>query len=278
MKLMTAIAFFVLSIFGIRAEETKNELEVTVASAYRTPGSGEVLSNDLVYQAGITRNITNGFWVNLWFSRSPNGEIDYGDEIDYTVGWSGDAPRYLRQAIGLPELTLGLTVSYFDEPSIPTEQLGDELFIREENSFASYGYVDLSTKPEIGTFGKGDIWFFEGSLDTPITESTSAGFHARNYQPISGSGFDGGWLIGYHGGMTFFEDQNRRWFLSGEFNWSTGFELGDGFVVNPSTGFEVDTGKDATLRAGIIAYWQLSTEDERPDNDFLANWTWTYQF
>jgi len=93
------------------AEEAKKDISVTLSSKvyseYLSSNSGGICHDGPVIQTDMFISLPRGFYFDVWHSAGLNGtdlSSDYGDEIDYTIGWSGKV-----KGIGLD-----LGVAYFD--------------------------------------------------------------------------------------------------------------------------------------------------------------------
>lgn len=100
---------------------------LSLSSKYLSFGSGIELTDKPVLQGDITLNFDRtGIYALIWastsfdssYGKNSSGSIDFGDEIDLGVGWSG-------QVLGLAT-DFGLT--YFDEPLIGHEGADDILY------------------------------------------------------------------------------------------------------------------------------------------------------
>jgi len=76
-----------------------------VRSKYVGP-DGLQFYGDPVLQSSVTVNHKSGLFFDLWYSTGFNSQFsnDWDDEIDYTLGWSGEVSNF----------ELGSSLSYFD--------------------------------------------------------------------------------------------------------------------------------------------------------------------
>lgn len=208
------------------------------ANKYLSFGGGSVLHDGSVIQTDITTTFENGAFVGIWTSYSPDGESNLGDEIDFTVGWSGQIGK---------GWTLGYSSTYFDEQ-------------------------------ELSTFGAGDILYNKLVLSRQLSDYTLA-FTVRNYSPMSGSGFEGGWLIGASVSRNFQLSEKLSLFTSIELNHDNG-ALGcdSGLMVNPFVGMSYKV-NDAVTWDIIQAngHVQLTTDDARK-SDIMWSTGFKYSF
>ncbi len=70
--------------------------------------SGLVLAVDPVVQGGITFTLQQGGYLDLWFSHATGSgpANDYGDEVDFTLGWRGRIAGEIDANLGVAELDL----------------------------------------------------------------------------------------------------------------------------------------------------------------------------
>lgn len=100
------------------AEASEPKVAVTshlsASNKYLAFGAGIKLSPDPVIQADISFNFDNGIYILLWgstsldgnYGKTKSGALDFGDEIDLGVGWSGQVEG----------LSVDIGTTYFDEP------------------------------------------------------------------------------------------------------------------------------------------------------------------
>ncbi len=100
---------------------------LSLSSKYLSFGSGIELTDKPVLQGDITLNFNKtGLYALVWAStsfdssyrKSSSGNIDFGNEINLGVGWSG-------QVLGL---ATNAGITYFDEPLLGREGAGDILY------------------------------------------------------------------------------------------------------------------------------------------------------
>jgi hypothetical protein len=124
-----------------------------VASKYLGFGTGNLLSKDPVAQTDLFIIFKNGFYADLWHSRSLKGSWNdgsLGNEIDYGVGWKGKITR---------NLTLNIGVSYSDDAKVFTLAGGDMFYTHAsltrdfEYISMSVGYENFTTMPNSGFRG-----------------------------------------------------------------------------------------------------------------------------
>lgn len=228
-------AFVTLTSFASAATTT---MTFHYANKYLSFGSGAVLHNDQVIQAGITTSFENGLYVGLWGSYSPDGESNLGDEFDFTLGWSGSVGKGWN---------MNYSIAYFDEP-------------------------------QILEFGAGDILYNKLVFSRPIDEYNFS-VTIRHYQPMSGSGFEGGWLIGTSVSRGFKLSEKTSIFASIELNHDDGGFGGDsGLILNPFVSLSYSINDSITwdvIQAN--GYIPLTVSDARK-NDIMWSTGFKYSF
>ena len=114
----------------------------------------------LVHEGAVIQNdlyaiLPNGFYIDLWWSVSPDGSINNngGDEVDYTLGW-------IRT---WKEITADVSVGYFDFVDLGTTKNGDILSPSLKLTIQKYAvgnqlritpFVDFNGLVVINTDGK----------------------------------------------------------------------------------------------------------------------------
>jgi len=130
-----------------------------VANQYIAFGNGGILYGKAVCQSDIFVSFENGIYIDLWNSKSLEGNWgeSLGDELDYGIGWSGQ----IGQGFGL---NIGLT--YFDEPMAMT-------------------------------FGPGDVWFSHVKVSHSLGGVKVFGQY-ENHTTVAGTSYEGGnlWSLG----------------------------------------------------------------------------------
>ncbi len=108
---MKPIWFSLLSLLCVGCVSIPNESIHTALSSHVLSQyelfNGVVVHDDLVVQTDITATFPGGFQLGVWYSAGLNDDSfssDFGDEVDYTVGWNGK--------VGQTSVSAG--VSYFD--------------------------------------------------------------------------------------------------------------------------------------------------------------------
>lgn len=125
--------------------------------------SGVVYHDEPVAQTDLFVGLPKGFYADLWWSVGLDGtdaSSDFGDEIDYTVGWAGSFGK----------LDVDLGIAYFDS---------FELFDTGGDGDVLQPYIELSKTLKLG----------EKHKLTPYTAF-------QWQQPLKSSMSNGGYLIG----------------------------------------------------------------------------------
>src|SRR4051812_45466573 len=116
---MLAISLFViLSVSRMAAGVTVSSY---VTDKYLGFSTGNVLSDHPAVQTDWFTSFHNGFYADMFNSRSLKGSWDDGslaNELDYGLGWTGSVSEGLSLNIG---------VFYFDEPKVFALGAGDIL-------------------------------------------------------------------------------------------------------------------------------------------------------
>lgn len=131
---------------------------------------------------------------------------------------------------------------------------------------------------KLSDLGAGDILYNKLVLSRQVSDYTLA-FTVRNYSPIRGSGFEGGWLIGASVSRNFQLSEKLSLFTSVELNHDTGtFGLDSGMMVNPFVGLSYSINDaitwDIIQASGHI---QLTTDDARK-SDIMWSTGFKYSF
>lgn len=106
-KLLVVAAISIVVTSNSRSQEITANLEWK--SSYVLMDNAGLFYDDPVIQGDITAAFSNGTYACIWFSTSPDtgwGE-DWGDEIDFIVGWAGDIGNGFK---------MNASVFYFYEP------------------------------------------------------------------------------------------------------------------------------------------------------------------
>lgn len=101
------------------ASALADSLSVNVKDKY-VIGKGINVYDGPVVQTDLFVNLPHGLYADIWWSVSAdNSDVngDFGDEVDYTLGWSGEAYG----------LTLDANFSYFDLVKLFSTNGGDAL-------------------------------------------------------------------------------------------------------------------------------------------------------
>jgi hypothetical protein len=154
MKNCTLLIVLILSIVIARADEWPSvAVSSTFSDHYLGFGTGNLLSKDPAVQNDLAIGFKNGFYIDLWNSRSLKGQWDdgsLGNEIDYQVGWKGTLAT---------NLSLNIGVTYFDEPKAFTFGAGDVLYTHAyltkdfKHLSVIAGFENFTTMPRSGFQG-----------------------------------------------------------------------------------------------------------------------------
>ena len=167
-KILTVLSITLLTLWGgnLKADDSSNTLG-TIASTLnseRVESDGQVYSHTANFQTELTLSLgSRGFYLYLEDFQNLNGQRNYGNEIDYNLGWSHD---------GIISIDVG--VGYYDVIPLlhgPSEDL----------------YVTYLTLSK--SFDKGDF----GTWKSFVTTTT--------YKTGRGSDYEGGFRV--QGGVTY---------------------------------------------------------------------------
>jgi len=114
-SLITALAVF--AIFGSTAAYAKTMLSSTLRTKYAA-GNGAVFHDEPVIQSSIFHESQNGVFCSLWNSiglDDSDPSSNFGDEIDWTVGWQGDVRGFGFEA----------TLAYWDVVDLFSDKPAD---------------------------------------------------------------------------------------------------------------------------------------------------------
>lgn len=134
-------------------------------------GSGLVNHDKPVVHSDVVITERHGFYLSIWDSVSlaGRGSENYGNEIDWTLGWSGVVKG----------LSLDLGIGYFDlwrlmkvpegDVIFPSLQVGRSLELSDRHTLTPYGKIVLPTSAkgdtldggviaQIGVKHKWDLW------------------------------------------------------------------------------------------------------------------------
>ncbi|HEY0907770.1 MAG TPA: hypothetical protein VGE35_00290 [Candidatus Paceibacterota bacterium] len=179
--LLVAIASVALLSSGTSASESKGPsvtVGTLITNKYLASGTGSTLSRDPALQSDLFVMFPNGFYVDLWNSRSLRGSWDdgsLGNEVDYSVGWKGAVAE---------GASLNVATSYFDEPRAFDLGKGDILYTRAflTKGFkllpVTIGYENYVAMPSSGfrggslvSLGSGKSW---SGIESKISARVSA--------------------------------------------------------------------------------------------------------
>lgn len=140
------------------SEDISFTLSSKVYSQYLIADTGHIGHDKPVIQTDLFISLPKGFYFDLWHSAGLDGtglSSDYGDEIDYTVGWNGK----------LGEINLDLGVSYFDLVDLfklphgdlirPYLELNKGFDITESHRLTPYVYLGFPYSAKGDEFGHG---------------------------------------------------------------------------------------------------------------------------
>lgn len=133
-----------------------------VYSRYLNAGAGNILHDKPVIQTDLFVSLPKGFYFDFWHSAGLDGtglSSDSGDEIDYTVGWSGEVKN----------LNLDIGAYYFDCVDIFKSPRGDfvEPYLEVNKSF------DISKNQRLTPY----VWF--GFIYSAKEDEFGHGFYTR---------------------------------------------------------------------------------------------------
>ncbi len=112
---MKRIAVVVLLVAMVATgAEAEKDLSLTISSKvyskYLGSTTGSICHEDPVLQTDLFFTLPHGLYFDIWHSSGLDGtglSSDGGDEIDFTVGWTGEIEK-------LQNIKLDLGISYFD--------------------------------------------------------------------------------------------------------------------------------------------------------------------
>jgi len=153
LKALVGIATLLFGLTVYAEDWPSVSISSLVSSKYLGFGTGNLLSEDPVVQSDLHVTWKNGFYVDLWNSRSLKGKWNdgsLGNEVDYGIGWNGTLAPHLKLSIGL---------TYLDEPNAFTLGAGDILyprvFLTRDFKYLSVtaGFANFTTLPNSGFNG-----------------------------------------------------------------------------------------------------------------------------
>ncbi len=105
--ILSVLSITALTLWGanLKADDaTTGTLQTSVLSKY-VDTDGQVYYGKSVIQTELTQSVgKSGLYVDLWDSQALNGRKSYGDEVEYSLGWTHD--------LGVVNVDAG--VSYYD--------------------------------------------------------------------------------------------------------------------------------------------------------------------
>lgn len=104
-KIMIVAAVLVVMVASVVSAEVSGSVSTKLLAEYVSP-VGFVFYDKPIQQAELFVALPNGFYADLWVSMPLNGKNNFGKEVDYTLGWSGD--------LAGTGLRLNAGVSYYD--------------------------------------------------------------------------------------------------------------------------------------------------------------------
>ncbi len=243
--LLILIVSFITIGFQAQAEETQwpqITLSSYVADKYIGFSTGNVLSKDPVIQSGLHASFKNGFYTEIYNSRSLKGSWNdgsLGNEMDYGFGWKGNLAT---------NLSLKLGALYYDEPNAFTLGAGDVL--------QSYVFLTRDFKHL----------------------SVIAGF--ENFVTMPGSGFQGGNLVSL--GVSKYQllckgKLGLRASAALVYDTAT-LGSGEGFILRGSAGADWNITKHLTFNIVGVNWYSPLTPKDRRETDAMWSSGFTFRF
>lgn len=126
MKTMTLIIALFTALLCNAAAEPNIISNTSFSDKYLAFGAGIELTKTPVIQSDITVSFDNGLYALLWasssfdknYGKTRSGAIDFGDEIDLGIGWTGK----------IKGLSVDIGTTYFDEPFPGSFGVNDVLY------------------------------------------------------------------------------------------------------------------------------------------------------
>jgi len=233
--------FFALA---LRAEEVAKPyvpsltFSSVVANKYLAFGNGATLYDKGVVQSCLDAAFACGLDVGLWNSVSfKEWNSNYGSELDYFAGWSGDLSKLGIASAGLSDINLSAGVTYFDEPNV-------------------------------GTFGAKDILYSHIKVSKPLSRYFTIMAGYENYVAMPGSPYKGAneslYFWGASAGKSIFHDRVcLGTSLSAVYD-TGGLGCDHGMLLRGHAGADWNVSKHVVFNAvGVNYYVPLSVHDSR---------------